>query len=304
MMWLSRPELAAAVANAGGLGIIDALTSPTANALRQEISKMKSLTDKPFAVNLTLMPTRRQINWIEYISTAIEAGVNIFETSGRITEAYMQLFQEARAKMIHKVARLRDAKTAERLGADAVTIIGFEGGGHPGMEDVSTLVRVPICVDALKIPVIAAGGFSNGKGLVAALALGAEGVLMGTRFMASQECALHPKVKELLLQTQETDTIMVERSIGMAARAIKTDFSLKVLEMEAKGATLDELFPMISGTRGKGSYASGDINSALLYCGQGVGSIHEIPSVKEIIDGIISEARLIGQRLHNIGISV
>jgi nitronate monooxygenase len=127
---------------------------------------------------------------------------------------------------------------------------------------------------------------------------------MGTRFMASRECALHPNVKELLVQTQETDTIMVERSIGMAARAIKTDFSLKVLEMETRGATLDELFPMISGTRSNGSYASGDINNSLLLCGQGVGSIHEIPSVKEIIDGIISEAKLIGQRLHNIGISV
>jgi len=304
MLWLSRAELASAVSNAGGLGIIDTLSFSTAEDFRQGIRKMKSLTDKPFAVNITLMPTRRPINRREYISVAIEEGVNIFETSGRSPEAYMELLKEAKVKVMHKVARIRDAKTAERLGADAVTVVGFEGGGHLGMEDVSSLVRIPICVDAVKIPVIAAGGFGDGRGLVAALALGAEGVLMSTRFMASQECALHPKIKELLLKTKETDTIMIERSIRNTARVIRTDFSLKVLEMEKQGATLEELFPMINGTRGKRSYISGDTNDSILYCGQVAGLIHEIPSVKEIIDSIMDEAKLVGQRLQSIGISV
>ena len=304
MLWLSRAELASAVSNAGGLGIIDALSFSTAEDFRQEIRKTKSLTDKPFAVNITLMPTRRPINRRGYISVAIEEGVNIFETSGRSPEAYMELLKEAKVKVMHKVARIRDAKTAERLGADAVTVVGFEGGGHLGMEDVSSLVRIPICVDAVKIPVIAAGGFGDGRGLVAALALGAEGVLMSTRFMASQECALHPKIKELLLKTKETDTIMIERSIRNTARVIRTAFSLKVLEMEKQGAKLEELFPMIEGARGKRSYISGDTNDSILYCGQVAGLIHEIPSVKEIIDNIISEAKLVGQRLQSMGITI
>jgi len=303
MLWLSRAELASAVSNAGGLGIINGGTFATAEDFRQDIRKTKSLTDKPFAVNITLMPARRPINWEEYISVAIEEGVTIFETSGRSPEPYMEWFKEAKAKVMHKVARIRDAKTAERLGVDAVTVVGFEGGGHLSMEDVSSLVRIPICVDAVKIPVIAAGGFGDGRGLVAALALGAEGVLMSTRFMASQECPLHPNIKELLLQTEEAGTIMIERSIRNTARVIRTDFSLKILEMEAKGATLEELFPWIDGTRAKKSYVSGDTNDSILYSGQVVGLIHEIPSVKEIIDSIMSEAKLIGQRLHDIGIS-
>jgi len=301
MLWLSRPELASAVSNAGGLGIIDAMSSPTAEDFRQELKRMKSLTDKPFAVNITLMPTKRPINWEEYISAALEEGVNIIETSGRSPEPYMEWFKQAKVKVMHKVARKKDATTVERLGVDAVTIVGFEGGGHPGMEDVTSLVRIPTCADAVKIPVIAAGGFGDGRGLVAALALGAEGVLMGTRFLASRECALHPKIKELLLQTEETGTMMVERSIRMAARVIKTDFSSKILEMEAKGATPEELFPMIDGARGKRSYVSGDTNDSILYCGQAVGLIHEIPSVKEIIDSIVSEAREVMGRLEGMG---
>ncbi|MFC2002050.1 NAD(P)H-dependent flavin oxidoreductase [Chloroflexota bacterium] len=304
MMWLSRAELASAVSNAGGLGIIDALSSPTAEDFRQEIRKMRNLTDKPFAVNITLMPIRRPINREEYINVALEEGINIIETSGRSPAQYMDWFKTAKVKVLHKVAKVKNAKTAERLGADAVTIVGYEAGGHPGMEDVTSLVLVPKAADILKIPVIAGGGFSDARGLVAALALGAEGVLMGTRFMTSQECSLHPKIKELLLQTRETGTMMIERSIKNGARVIKTDFASKVLEMEEKGATLDELVPMISGVRIKKAYTSGDINDSIFYCGQGIGSIDRILSVKEIFDHIINEAKLIGQRLNKMGISV
>jgi NAD(P)H-dependent flavin oxidoreductase YrpB (nitropropane dioxygenase family) len=300
MQWLAKAELTSAVANAGGLGIMAAGSFHTAEELRQEIRKTRTLTDKPFAVNFTLMPTRRPILWEEYINVALEEGVSIIETSGRSPEPYMEWFRAAGVKVLHKVARIRDALTAERLGVDAVTIIGYEAGGHPGMEDVASLVLIPKAVDLLKIPVMAGGGFADGRGLVAALALGAEGVVMGTRFMASQECPVHPEIKERLLQTRETDTIMLERSIQNAARVIKTDFAQKVLAMEANGATLEELFPMLDGNRVKRRYQSGDTNDSLLYCGQVVGLIDDIPTVKEIIDRIMREAREVMGRLEKI----
>ncbi len=302
MQWLSRAELVSAVSNAGGLGIIAGLSSPTAKELRQEIKKTKSMTDKPFAVNITLLPTARPVNYEEYFNAAIEEGVNIIETSGRSPEPYMKLLKDARVKVLHRAARIRDIRTAERVGVDAVSILGFEAAGHPGMEDVASLVRIPIAVDAVKVPVIAAGGIGDARGFVAALALGAEGVLMGTRFMASKECPIHPKIKEWLLQLGETDTMMIQRSIKNAERVANTDYTQKILEMEEKGATLDELLPLISGNRGKAAYISGDFNDAVISVGQVVGLVHEIPSVREIIEGIVSEAKLIAQRLHNIGI--
>ncbi len=302
MQWLSRAEIVSAVSNAGGLGIISSLSFSTPIELQQEIKKTKSMTDKPFAVNITMLPTIRPVNYEEYINAAIEEGINIIETAGRSPEPYMKLLKDAKITVLHKCARVRDTRTAERVGVDAVTILGFEAAGHPGMEDVTSLVRIPLTVDSVKIPVIAAGGIGDARGFVAALALGAEGILMGTRFMASKECNVHPKIKEWLLSASETDTLMIERSIKNAARVMKTDFSQGVLEMEEKGATLEELLPLISGDRGKRSYASGDVNDAVIACGQVAGLIHEVPSVKEIIDGIISEARLIGQRLHDMGI--
>lgn len=301
MMWLSTAELVSAVSNAGGLGIIASLTFPTARELREEIRKTKAMTDKPFAVNITLLPTIRPVNYEEYITTALDEGVNIIETAGRSPEPFMKLIKQANARIMHKVARLRDAKSAERMGVDAVTIVGFEAAGHPGMDNIAASVLIPMCADSLKVPVIAAGGISDGRGLAAALALGAEGVLMGTRFMASKECPMHPKIKQWLLDAHETDTIIIERSIKNPARVMKTEFSRRVLEMEEKGATLEELMPLISGDRSKGSYISGDANDATIPCGQAVGLIHNIPSVKEIIDGIIGEARLTGQRLYALG---
>ena len=302
MQWLSRAEMVSAVSNAGGLGIISSLSFPAVKELQLEIRKTKNMTDKPFAVNITMLPTTRPVNYEEYINAAIKEGVNIIETAGRSPEPYMKLLKDARVTVLHKCARVRDARTAERVGVDAVTILGFEAAGHPGMEDVTSLVRIPMTVDSVKIPVIAAGGIGDARGFMAALALGAEGILMGTRFMASKECNVHPKIKEWLLSASETDTLMIERSITNAARVMKTDFSQGILEIEGKGATLEELLPLISGDRGKKSYVSGDINDAVIACGQVTGLIHEIPGVKEIIDGIINEARLIGQRLNRMGI--
>ena len=302
IQWLSRAELVSAVSNAGGLGIISSLTFPTAKEFREEIRKTKSMTDKPFAVNVTLLPTMRAVNYEEYFSAAIEEGVNIIETSGRSPEPYMKLLKDGKVKVMHRATRVRDIRTAERVGADAVTILGFEAAGHPGLEDVASLVRIPIAVDAVNIPVIAAGGIGDARGFVAALALGAEGVLMGTRFLASKECNAHPKIKEWLLQLGETDTMMIQRSIKNAARAVKTDYTQRVLEMEEKGATLEELLPLISGEKMRKAYISGDVSDAVMTVGQVVGLIHEIPSVEEIIKGMINGAKLIVQRLYNVGI--
>lgn len=302
MLWLARAELVAAVSSAGGLGVLSSQTFPTAEELREEIRKTKSLTKKPFAVNITLLPTSRPVNNEAYVNVALEEGVRIFETAGRSPEPLINLFKGARAVVVHKCARVKDARTAERVGVDAVTILGFEAAGHPGMEDVTSLVRIPVTVDSVRIPVIAAGGIADARGFVAALALGAEGVLMGTRFMACKECHIHPGVREWLLQAGETDTMMVERSIKNAARVMKTEFSEKVLDLENKGATLEDLLPLISGIRSKQSYVSGNVNDAVIACGQAVGLIHNVPGAGEIIHGIISDARLIMKRLQDIGI--
>jgi NAD(P)H-dependent flavin oxidoreductase YrpB (nitropropane dioxygenase family) len=300
LLWLSRAELVAAVSNAGGLGILSALTFPTAGELREEIKKTRSLTDKPFAVNITLLPTIQAVDYQRHIDAALEEGVKIIETAGRSPEPYMKQLKGAKVKVMHKVARAKNARTVERLGVDAVTIVGFEAAGHPGMDEVASLVLVPITVDAVKIPVIAGGGIGDGRGFVAALALGAEGVLMGTRFMASKECPLHPKIAQWMVNARETDTLMIERSIKNTARVMKTEFSQRVLELEEKGATLEELLPFISGDRSRESYISGDVNDSVIACGQVVGLIHELPSVKEIIDGIINEAAPIAKRLNKM----
>lgn len=298
MMWLSRAEMVAAVSNAGGLGIMASLTFPTTKELREEIKKTKSLTDKPFAVNITLLPTIRPRSLEDYIAAAIEEGVPIIETAGRNPRQYMNQLREGGVKVIHKVASVKAAKTAERVGVDAVTIVGFEEGGNPGMDDVTTMVLVPRTVDALGVPVIAGGGIGDGRGLMATLALGAEGALMGTRFMLSQECPLHPKIKQRLLEASEKDTLMIMRSINNPERVVATDFARRILEMEAKGTTLEELLPMIDGRRQKQALDKGQADQAMIPCGQVVGMIDDLPTIKEIMDGIIKEARTTWKRLH------
>ncbi len=299
---LSRAELVSAVSNAGGLGMITSLNHTTTEELRQEIKKTKSMTDKPFAVNVTLLPTVRPVNYEEYFTAALEEGVSIIETSGRSPEPYMKLLKDARAKVMHKVGSAKHATTAERIGVDAVSVVSFEAAGHPLPDDVATSVLIPACVDAVKIPVIVAGGVADARGFVSALALGAEGVLMGTRFTISKECSLHSKAKEWLLQLGEADTMLIHKAINNTERVVKTDFAQKILDMEEKGAPLEEILPQISGDKVRDAYNSGDISDALFTAGQVVGLIHDIPSVKDIIDGIISEAKAIVQRLHGIGV--
>jgi len=301
MMWLSRAEMVAAVANAGGLGIMAALTFPTAQELREEIRNTRSLTDKPFAVNITLLPTIKPRSLEEYIDAAIEEGVTIIETAGRNPHQYMKQLREGGVKVMHKVASVKAARTAERIGVDAVTIVGFEEGGNPGMDDVTTMILVPRTVDELEIPVIAGGGIGDGRGLMAALALGAEGALIGTRFMLSRECPLHASIKQRLLEASEKDTLMIMRSISNPERVVTTDFARRILEMEDKGTSLEELLPMIDGRRQKQALDKGAADEAIIPCGQVVGLLDDLPTVKEIIDGIIREARTIGKRLSEGG---
>ena len=291
MMWISRAELVAAVANAGGLGILTALTFASPEELAAEIKKTKELTDKPFGVNITLLPTLHPMDIDGYLDVVVKEGIKVVETAGRSPEPYMERLKAAGIKVIHKCTAVRFARTAQRLGCDVVSIDGFECAGHPGEEDVTSLILIPLTVDAVEIPVIASGGFGDGRGLVAALALGAEGVNMGTRFMATQESPAHPRVKEWLVQASERDTILLLRSLRNTMRALKNPIAEKVFEMEKQGAGLEELAPLISGKEGQKLLEAGILDKGLLSAGQIVGLVRDIPTVKQLIDSIIQEAK-------------
>jgi NADH:quinone reductase (non-electrogenic) len=297
MAYLSTPEFVAAVSNAGGLGIMPSTTYKSIDDIKNDIRKIKSLTKKPFAINVTLMPTARPVKYEDCVQAAIDEGVKIIETSGRSPEPYMPMLKAAKAITIHRATRTRDIKTAERVGANMVAIVGNEGAGHPGQEEVGSMVRIPMAVGAVKVPVIAAGGIADARGFVAALALGAEGVLMGTRFMASKECPVPDNIKQWLMNLNEADTVLIQKTIKNAERVVRTVHSEKILDMESKGATLEDLLPLISGARGAMAYATGDYNSASITVGQVVGMIQDVPTVQDIIDNIIKEAPMVMKRL-------
>jgi nitronate monooxygenase len=290
MMWVSRAELVAAVSNSGGLGILSALTFPTPEELAAEIKRTRQLTDKPFGVNITLLPALRPANIEGYLDAVINSGVKILETAGRNPELYVERLKAAGVKVIHKCTAVRFARTAQRIGCDAVSIDGFECAGHPGEEDVTSLILIPLAVDAVDIPVIASGGFGDGRGLVAALALGAEGVNMGTRFLATREAPGHARVKELLVTTTERDTVLLLRSLRNTMRVLRNRTAEKVLELERQGADIHQLESLISGRTGLKLLESGDVDNGLLTLGQVVGLVHDIPTVKELMDRIINDA--------------
>ncbi len=295
MMWISKKELVSAVSNAGGLGILSALTFDTPQALANEIEELKKLTNKPIGVNLTFLPTLKPINYNDYIDVIVSSGVKIVETAGRSPAEYMDKLKSNNIKVIHKCTSIRHAKKAQEIGCDYVSIDGFECAGHPGEDDVTSLILVPRAKDELKIPVIASGGFGDARGFMAALCLGACAINMGTRFMITKEAPLHENIKQALLKAKETDTVLVERSLKNTLRALKNAHALKVLELEQKGASLQELAPYLSGLNGKKMLEEGSIDSALLACGQVIGLINDIPSVKELISNIINQAKLIIQ---------
>ncbi len=302
MAYISGPELVAAVSNAGGLGVMASLSYPNTQELQQAIRETRKLTKKPFAVNITMLPISRPIKYEDYFKAALDEGVRIIETSGRSPEPYMQMLKNAGVITMHRATRTKDIQTAERAGVDMVTILGTEAAGHPGQEEVGTIVRVPVAVNSVKIPVIAGGGIADGRGFVAALALGAEGVLIGSRFMVSKEANIHENVKKWLCSLTEADTILIQKSIKNASRVVRNAHTEKVLEMENRGATIDELLPMISSTRGRNAYATGDFSEANISVGQCVGLIRDIPTVKQIIDGIIKDAKVIMKRLQTLGV--
>lgn len=301
LQWLSRAELAAAVSNAGGLGIITAASHATEEDLREEIRKVRELTDKPFGVNISMLPTTGPGDMTgRYLGVVVEEKVPVVETSGRSPEPLVPDFKAAGIKLIHKVPAVRYARKAEAVGADAVTIVGFECGGHPGMDDVTTFILIPRAVREVSIPVLAGGGVADARGFVAALALGADGVVMGTRFAATTEVVAHEEYKRALQQASETDTMIILRSIRNAERVLRNKTAEQVLSMEERGAQLAELMPLVSGRTGLKGLLEGRIEEAVFPIGQAVGLVQEIKPAGLIIEEIVSEARQVFARLEGI----
>lgn len=295
LAYLALADLCAAVANAGGLGQITAATLAEPDLLRQEIRKARTLTDKEFAVNLSMGHRTLEA----FIDVALEEGVKTVTITGGNPEPYMK-YIDARVSGVKKiilVAGVRAAQKAESLGADAVIAVGYDGGGHLGRDDIGTMALVPRVVDSVKIPVVASGGIMDGRGLVASLALGAEGIEMGTRFVAVQECRASQAYKELLLQAKENETVIIERSIGRPARVLKTGGAHRVLAAEAAGTTLEDLLPLISGKVNALAAVEGDLEAGFVYAGQGVGLIEDVPTVQQLFDRIMAEARARNQHL-------
>ncbi len=299
MQWVGRAELVAAVANAGALGFITALTQPTPEDLAKEIKRCKELTDKPFGVNLTILPALTPPPYAEYRRAIIESGVKVVETAGYNPGEHISDFKAHGIKVIHKCTAVRHALTAERIGADAISIDGFECAGHPGEDDIPGLILIPAAADKVKIPIIASGGFADGRGLVAALALGAEGINMGTRFMCTVESPIHQKIKEQIVANDERATDLIFRTLKNTARVAKNAVSQEVVAIERKGgATIDDIKHLVAGARGKVVYQEGDPDYGIWSAGMVQGLIHDIPTCAELVKKIVSDAEaIIAQRL-------
>lgn len=293
MMHVGRAELAAAVSNAGALGIITALTQPTPEDLAKEIQRARELTDKPFGVNVTLLPTIKPVPYDEYVRAIVEGGVKIVETAGRSPEQFMPLFKEAGIKVIHKCTSVRHALKAEKIGCDMVSIDGFECAGHPGEDDIPGLVLIPAAANALKIPMLASGGFGDGRGLAAALALGADGINMGTRFVATKEAPVHENLKQRMVQATELDTALIFRSLKNTARVFKNSVAEKVVEIEAKpGPTnFEDLAPLVAGVKGREVMDKGDLEYGIWTAGMVMGLIRDIPDCKTLVERIVADAQ-------------
>lgn len=301
MQWVGRAPLAAAVSNAGGLGILTALTQPTPEDLRNEIRKTRELTDKPFGVNLTILPTINPVPYDEYVNVAVEEGINVIETAGANPEPYMPLFKEHGVKVIHKCTAVRHALKAEKLGVDAVSIDGFECAGHPGEDDIPGLVLIPAAADKLSIPFIASGGFADGRGLAAALALGADGINMGTRFMATAESPIHQDVKQAIVDGSELDTILNFRPLRNTVRVRKNEVSTEAVEILNKGGKFEDVQHLVAGARGRKVFEEGDIEAGQWTVGMVQGIINDIPTNEELVNRIITEATdIIQNRLANM----
>jgi nitronate monooxygenase len=301
MQGITLAELVAPVANAGGFCCLPAATFQTKEEFMDEVKKTKDMTDQPFGVNVGLFPEMTTtVTAEERIAWVIESGVKILETAGRNPAPYRQQIVDGGLIHIHKCARTRDAVKVDGIGVDIVSIVGTECGGHPSMEEVTTLILIPAALDKISKPLIAGGGFADGKGLMAALALGAAGVNMGTRFMATQECPIHPDFKEKLIETPETDTLLVMKSLMNPSRVLKTPGSEKIIELESKGATLEELAPHISGRTSADGWTEGSFDKGMYPGGQVVGRINDNPTVAELIQRIVDEALEVKKNLDKL----
>lgn len=301
MQWVGRAELVAPVANAGALGMITALTFPTPEDLNKEISRCRDLTDRPFGVNLTILPTITPPPYDEYRRVIIEAGIEVVETAGYRPDAHIAEFRANGVKVIHKCTAVRHALSAERMGADVISIDGFECAGHPGEDDIPGLILIPITAAKVGIPVIASGGFADGRGLVAALALGAQGINMGTRFCATIEAPIHPAFKRAMVSADERSTDLILRSFRNTSRVARNAISAEVVAAEAKSAAFEEIAHLVKGARGRAGLEGGDVDHGIWTAGMVQGLIDDVPSVSDLIARINSEAEeIIASRLGQV----
>ncbi|QIO32418.1 NAD(P)H-dependent flavin oxidoreductase [Bradyrhizobium sp. 1(2017)] len=300
MHYVGFAEMAAAVSNAGGLGIITGLTQRTPELLAKEIARCRDMTDKPFGVNLTFLPTLSAPPYPEYIAAIREGGIKAVETAGRSPEAYMPALKAAGIRVIHKCTSVRHSLKAEKIGCDAVSVDGFECGGHPGEDDIPNMILLPRAADELKIPFVASGGMADGRSLVGALAMGAAGMNMGTRFVATKEAPVHDNVKQTLVKATELDTVLVMRALRNTERVLKNKGVSELLEIEREkgaGLKIDDILEQVTGVYPK-VMVDGEMDAGAWSCGMVVGLIHDIPTVKELIDRIMAEAEaIIRQRL-------
>ncbi|MCW1382729.1 nitronate monooxygenase family protein [Novosphingobium sp. KCTC 2891] len=297
MMNVGTAEMASAVSNAGGLGIVTALTQPTPEKLREEIERTRSMTTKPFGVNMTIFPTVNSPDYKAYAQAIIDGGVKVVETAG--TQAVREIWEMLKphgVKILHKCTAVRHALSAERLGVDVISIDGFECAGHPGEDDIPGLILIPAAADKVKIPLLASGGFGDGRGLVAALALGAEGINMGTRFCATVEAPIHDNVKQAYIDNDERGSFLIFRNFKNTARVGKSEVSEEVVRRLAQPeAVFEDVRELVAGTAGKQLLETGDLSKGVFWAGMVQGLIHDIPTCQVLIDRIIAEAEAVIQ---------
>ncbi|HET57070.1 MAG TPA: nitronate monooxygenase [Deltaproteobacteria bacterium] len=304
MMWLCKPPLCAAICNAGGIGSITAAIWEKEEDFRNAIRETRKLTDKPFMVSVTILPSVRigpdsHKMWLRVCAEERVAGVEI--SGSPIDRAcgmeYIEMLKKAGVKMFHKVGSVRHALHAQEVGYDGIYAAGIEEGGHPLNDDVTTMLLTPRIVESVSLPVVTAGGIADGRSIAAALMLGAEGVMMASRFIATRECDVHDNIKQELVRRQEHETTLICKSIGLQARALKNTNSLEVLAVEKRGGGLEDILPLIGGAKNLAAWRTGDVDHAPLYVGQSIGLIHDIPTCADLLDRMVAEA---GERINSI----
>ena len=295
MMGIGIAELVAPVADAGALGFLTALTQSSPEELVKEVERTRGMTDQPFGVNLTILPTINPVPYDEYADAIVASGVQVVETAGRSPEPYMPTFKSGGIKVIHKCTAVRHALKAEKVGVDAISIDGFECAGHPGEDDIPGLILIPAAANQLSIPMLASGGFGDGRGLAAALMLGADAINMGSRFMATKEAPLHQNIKDKLVEASELDTTLINRSFRNTSRVYKNSIAEEVAAKEQAGAEFSDIQELVAGTRGRNAMANGDLEGGIWTVGMVAGLINDIPTVEELITRISADAEEIIQ---------